>query len=77
MLTFSGPTYPCELQQSGPEEFSVRSVIFTVPNQPLESRGLWKPNIKHCKICCRFDFDIGPVTEESSVEFNLMLDGEV
>jgi hypothetical protein len=34
--------------------------IFELQKQPLDNKTLWKPNIKHCKIACRFELDIGP-----------------
>ena len=37
--------------------------------QPLD-KSLGETNIKHCKIKCRFELDIGLRTAESAVEFN-------
>lgn len=47
---------------------------FKFQEQPLHGRGLETANVKEYKIKCRIEFDIGPGTEESAVEFKLTLD---
>jgi hypothetical protein len=47
---------------------------FKFQEQPLHGSGLERANMKHYKIMCRVEFDIGPDTEESAVEFKSTLD---
>jgi hypothetical protein len=41
---------------------------------PLHNRSLRKTNIKHCKIMCWFELDIGPGSTEGTVVRNSLLD---
>ena len=73
-LTIWSPNYVCEFQQSGPNYFHRKSLIFKVKKQSLGNRSLGKTDIKQCKITCRLELDIGPDTAESYVEYNSTLD---
>lgn len=44
--------------------------MFKVQKLPLDNSSARETNIKHCKVTCRFELDIGPDTVESAVEFN-------
>jgi len=52
----------------------MKPLIFQVQKQPLDYTNLGKTNIKHSKITCRFELDIGPGIAQSAVEYNSTLD---
>jgi hypothetical protein len=59
-----------EFQQSGPNSFFRKSIIFKIQKQPLDGRSLGETNTKHCKITCRVELDTEHGTTENSVEMN-------
>ena len=63
-----GPNYLYEFQQSVPNYFSRKSPILQAQNKQLVNRSLKETNIKHCKITCRFELDIGLGTAVSAVD---------
>jgi len=74
VLTHWSPNYSCKLKESGPDKFSMKPLIFQVQKQPLDYTNLGKTNIKHGKITCQFQLDIGPGIAHSAVESNSTLD---
>jgi len=50
--------------------FAENLLIFTVKNQPLSNGSLGKTNVKHCKILCRTELDVGPNTPENAVGYD-------
>ena len=54
-----GPNYFCDCQQSGPNSFSRKSLIFKVQKQSLNNGSLGKSNIKHCTLMCIFELYVG------------------
>jgi len=72
-LTFCCSNYSCEFHESGPNQFSRKSLILMVQEQPFDTSSLGKRTY-HCKISCPIELNIGHGTEESAVEVNLTLD---
>ena len=58
----------CDFQQSGPNYFSAKFLIFIVRKATTVLKELKENIIKHCKRMCRFELDIGPGAAESGVD---------